>query len=218
MFKLSQLDRWIDSGGGTSSHRRDHYTVEVSAPRTEKTDVPGVYRRGRTYVYSYRKRGKQRWGTARTKTEARRLKRTAETDVERGEHRDGSRETFGAYAREWIDHYGGRTSKGIRDSTRTWYRQMLEARLIPYFDLERGLRLAEIEPRDVKALIAWLATQPNPHAPSAHALALDDRLPRRRHPGPLRRCRRGGRTAPRAPPPASESRSASRWRTKPSRR
>jgi len=45
------------------------------------------------------------------------------------------------------------------------YRQMLEARLIPCFDHERGLRLAEIEPRDVKALIAWLAEQRNPHHP-----------------------------------------------------
>jgi integrase len=104
-------------------------------------------------------------GTARTKAEARRLKRNAETDVERGHHRDASREAFGTYAREWIEHYSGRTSKGIRESTRTWYRQMLEDRLIPYFDHERSLRLAEIKPRDVKALIAWLAKQPNPHHP-----------------------------------------------------
>jgi integrase len=131
-----------------------------------KTDVPGVYRRGDKYVYTYRKRGKQRWGTARTKAEARRLKRNAETDVERGQHRDLSRATFGEYARDWIEHYGGRTSSGVRESTRRWYRQMLEDRLIPYFDQVRGLRLAEIEPRDVKALVAWLAQQPNPHEPA----------------------------------------------------
>ena len=122
-----------------------------------KTDVPGVYRRGEKYVYTYRKRGKQRWGTARTKAEARRLKRNAETDVERGEHRDLARATFGEYARDWIEHYSGRTSTGVRESTRRWYRQMLKDRLIPYFDHARGLRLAEIEPRDVKALILWLA-------------------------------------------------------------
>jgi integrase len=131
-----------------------------------KTDVPGVYSRGDRYVYTYRKRGKQRWGTARTKAEARRLKRSAETDVERGEHRDLSRASFGEYAREWIDHYGGRTSSGVRESTRRWYRQMLEDRLIPYFDQERRLRLAEIEPRDIKALVAWLAQQPNPRDPA----------------------------------------------------
>ena len=67
---------------------------------------------------------------------------------------------------EWIEHYNGRTSSGVRESTRRWYRQMLEDRLIPYFDQERGLRLAEIEPRDVKALVAWLAQQPNPHDPA----------------------------------------------------
>jgi hypothetical protein len=137
----------------------------MATPRMTKTDVPGVFRRGDKYAYTYRKRGKQRWGTARTKAEARRLKRNAETDVERGQHRDASREAFGTYARQWIEHYNGRTSKGIRASTRTWYRQMLEARLIPYFHNERGLRLAEIEPRDVNALITWLAKQPNPHHP-----------------------------------------------------
>ncbi len=137
----------------------------MSTPRMTKTDVPGVYRRGDKYVYTYRKRGKQRWGTARTKAEARRLKRHAETDVERGEHRDLARASFGEYAREWIEHYSGRTSSGVRESTRRWYRQMLEDRLVPYFDLERGLRLAEIEPRDIKAVIAWLSKQPNPHDP-----------------------------------------------------
>jgi len=56
-----------------------------------KTDQPGVYKRGERYAYTYRKRGRQRWGTARTKAEARRLKHQAETDVARGEHRDSTR-------------------------------------------------------------------------------------------------------------------------------
>ncbi len=93
------------------------------------------------------------------------MKRNAETDVERGQHRDLTRATFGECARDWIEHYGWRTSSGVRESTRRWYRQMLEDRLIPYFDQERGLRLAAIEPRDVKALVVWLAKQPNPHDP-----------------------------------------------------
>ena len=131
----------------------------------EKTDVPGVYKRGGRYAYSYRKRGRQRWGSARTKAEARRLKRNAETDVERGDHRESSRITFGDYAREWVEHYQGRTSRGFRESTRRWYRQMLEQRLIPYFDAERELRLTQIEPRDVKALVRWLAEQSDPRRP-----------------------------------------------------
>src|SRR5205085_9469378 len=35
-------------------------------------------------------------------------------------------------------------------------------RLIPYFDVERELRLTQIEPRDVKALVRWLAEQAGP--------------------------------------------------------
>lgn len=136
----------------------------------EKTDVPGVYKRGGRYVFSYRKRGRQRWGSAATKGEARRLKRNAETDVERGEHRETSKMTFGRYAREWIEHYQGRTSRGFREQTRRWYRQMLEQRLIPYFDSERELRLTQIEPRDVKALVRWLSEQPD-HRRPRHGLS-----------------------------------------------
>ena len=131
-----------------------------------KTDVPGVHKRGERYAYTYRKRGRQRWGTARTKAEARRLKHQAETDVARGEHRDSTRLGFGEYARAWIVGYQGRTSAGVRPETRDWYRQMLDDRLIPYFDVETGLLLSEIEPRDIKFVVAWLAEQPNPREPA----------------------------------------------------
>jgi hypothetical protein len=50
-------------------------------------------------------------------------------------------------------NYQGRTSNGFRGSTRRAYTQMLEARIIPYFDGRARLRLAEIEPRDVKAFV-----------------------------------------------------------------
>lgn len=128
----------------------------------EPTSVPGVYRRGNRYAFTYRKRGRQRWGSAATIAEARRLKRQSEADVDRGAHRDHSRLMFGEYARGWIDTYAGRTSRGFREATRDSYRRALEQRLIPYFDHERGLRLTEIEPQDVKALVQWLARQPHP--------------------------------------------------------
>lgn len=51
----------------------------------EKTKTPGVYRRGKKYVYAYRVRGVQRWKTVDTYDEARRGKLAAEVDVERGE-------------------------------------------------------------------------------------------------------------------------------------
>ncbi len=35
------------------------------------------------------------------------------------------------------------------------YTRMLEARVIPYFDTVRRLRLAEITPREVKAFVRW---------------------------------------------------------------
>ena len=80
----------------------------------EKTKTPGVYRRGKKYVYAYRVRGVQRWKTVDTYDEARRGKLAAEVDVERGELRDLSRVSFGDYAREWIVNYQGRTSNGCR--------------------------------------------------------------------------------------------------------
>jgi hypothetical protein len=136
----------------------------VSAPTTgvemarkaslEKTKTPGVYRRGRRYAYVYRVRGLQHWGTAATYDEARRAKRQADADADRGEARELSRIAFGEYAREWIAGYQGRTSNGFRESTRRAYRQMLECRLIPYFDGLVRLRLAEIEPREVKTSCA----------------------------------------------------------------
>jgi len=133
--------------------------------KSEKTSVPGVYRRADKYLYAYRANGRQRWGTADTLDEARRRKRQADADADRGELADLSHATFGDFARDWIATYQGRTSAGFRESTRRSYRQMLETRVIPYFDAERRLRLAQIQPRDVKAFVRWLIDQPDPRVP-----------------------------------------------------
>lgn len=116
-------------------------------------------------MYAYRIRGVQRWKTVDSYDEARRGKLAAEVDVERGELRDLSRVSFGDYARKWIVNYQGRTSNGFRGSTRRAYTQMLEARIIPYFDRRARLRLAEIEPRDVKAFVRWMNEQEDPRRP-----------------------------------------------------
>jgi len=137
-------------------------TTTTSKRTTTKTSVPGVYRRGRRYVFSYRVDGRQRWGAADSLDEARRAKRAAEIDAARGELVDLSRVRVGAYAREWIAHYAGRTSRGFRESTRRMYAAALEQRIIPYFDGHRRLRLAEITPRDVKAFVRWLNEQTDP--------------------------------------------------------
>jgi integrase len=133
--------------------------------KLEKTKTPGVYRRGKKYVYAYRVRGVQRWKTVDSYDEARRGKLAAEVDQDRGELRDLSHVAFGEYAREWVVNYQGRTSNGFRGSTRRAYTQMLEARIIPYFDGRARLRLAEIEPRDVKAFVRWMNEQEDPRRP-----------------------------------------------------
>ncbi len=85
-------------------------------PKLEKTQTPGVYRRGKKYVYAYRVRGVQRRKTVDTYEEAPRGKLAAEVDADRGELRDLSRVPFGDYAREWVVNYQGRTSNGFRES------------------------------------------------------------------------------------------------------
>ncbi len=121
----------------------------------EKTKTPGVYKRGKSYVVVYRFRGQQRKRFARTYAEARDLKATILADIRRGEHREVARLTFEEYAREWIDSYQGRTTRGFRESTRAGYRRTIETKAIPFFS-KRSATLAELEPRDVRMFVSWL--------------------------------------------------------------
>jgi len=121
----------------------------------EKTQTPGVYKRGGRYVVTFRDPGgKQRKRFAKTYKEAKRLKSALATDVSRGEYREPSRLSFADYAREWIESYAGRTRKGIREETRADYWARLEQDAIPFLG---GLRLSEIEARDLDALAAHVA-------------------------------------------------------------
>lgn len=83
-----------------------------------RTDTPGVYRRGKVYAYVYRVEGRQKWGSAPTLAAARKAKRQAEADADRGLIVDIENIKFGDYARHWILTYQGRTSGGFRESTR----------------------------------------------------------------------------------------------------
>lgn len=144
-------------------------TRRRSEPKTERTRVPGVYRRGNAYLYTYRVAGRQRWG----RRESRR--RPSRQAPGRGRRlpwraRGLPHVRFGDYARDWIEHYPGRTSRGFRESTRSMYRQMLNDSVLPYFHGVRRLRLAEIQPRDVKAFVP----------PSAPALRREHMLGARR--------------------------------------
>jgi hypothetical protein len=106
----------------------------VSRP-VKATKTPGVYRRGNRYVVVLRDRtGHQFKRSAATLAEARTLKSTLTADVARGELQVTKRLTFESYAREWVETYSGRTSRGIRPQTLADYRRAIEGRAIPFFE------------------------------------------------------------------------------------
>jgi hypothetical protein len=112
---------------------------------------PGFYRRAGSVAFRFRdRRGRRRWATAPTIAAAERLKVELELDVRRGDYQERRSPLFASYAAEWIETYTGRTSRGISEDTRDDYRKRLEAEAIPFFG---RMRLAEIEPRDVKAFV-----------------------------------------------------------------
>ncbi len=143
-------------------------------PRMERTSEPGVFRRGGRYVYCFRDpiTGKQRRIYAKTFNEARDLKATTRADIRRGDYRrddvDAEVVTFRQYAKEWGRTYGGRTSKGIRESTLADYVASLERDAIPFFG-DRKLR--SIGPRDVKRFVAHVQSRGVSHNTVRLALA-----------------------------------------------
>ena len=119
------------------------------AARMEKTRHPGIYKRGSSYVVVWRHKGRQHKAAYRTLVEA----KEAQGQRRAGERRPADRRPFEAYAREWLDTYRGRTTRGLGELTRDAYRSAIERRAIPYF---RRQRLGEIEPPDIRAFIANL--------------------------------------------------------------
>jgi integrase len=117
--------------------------------------VPGIYRRGKSYVVKQRDAsGRMLTRSVSTLAEAQDVKAQLRAEAARGERRETKAVAFDAYAREWIESYTGRTSKGLKSSTRDDYRKVLDRDAIPYF----GSRaLASIEPRDIKLYAAKVA-------------------------------------------------------------
>jgi integrase len=120
--------------------------------RLVRTSVPGVYKRGGRYCVRYRVRGEERKRYVGTFEEARRLKASITTAIAQGTYRELAPTPFKEYAAEWIGSYAGRTTTGLRDSTRDSYRPSVRA-AIAYFG---GRCLADIEPRDCRGFVAWL--------------------------------------------------------------
>jgi integrase len=114
-----------------------------------RTRHPGIYRRGSRFVVVWTHRGRQHKSFHRTLAEAREAKARRGS----GDTRPASRQRFEEYATRWLDTYGGRTSRGLKERTRRLYRRDMERWVIPHF---RGFRLDDIEPPDVRELVLTL--------------------------------------------------------------
>jgi integrase len=128
----------------------------MSAPLV-KTATPGIYKRGSRYVVTFRDPyGKPRKRSARTLAEARALKGQLTADVARGEFQPVKKVPFTEYALEWIEHYGGRSSRGVRPETVADYRRRLVVEAIPFFG---RMPLAAIQPADIKRFARHVASR-----------------------------------------------------------
>lgn len=125
------------------------------AAKRVKTRYPGIYSRtyadGTTrYVVMWRDRGKLEHETFRTLAEAREAQGRRRQP---GEKRVYSRDRFDDYATAWLDRHRGRSGRGLAASTRRDWQRSLDRWAIPYF---RRARVADIDPRDIRAFIAWM--------------------------------------------------------------
>ena len=125
----------------------------------KRTRHPGIYRRGARYVVVYLVNGRQRKEATRTLDEALRLKRSRETDRDRGEFLADSRVPFQQYAEEWIATYQGTGRRGFSETSRDDYRRSLEIYAYPFFDVRLGRTLSGVTPRDIARWIAWLCDE-----------------------------------------------------------
>ncbi len=124
-------------------------TENPSSPTLTRTGTPGIYKRGSRYVVVWRHRGQQHKSFHRTLAEAREAKGSRQS----GERQPATRKLFEDYAREWIEGYAGRTSRGFSEQARSDYRRSLETYIIPLF---AGRKLADVERSDVRRLVKGL--------------------------------------------------------------
>lgn len=122
----------------------------------ERTSEPGIYKRGNRYVVMYRdaygKQHKRSGGT--TLKQAKDVKGRLRADVADGVDTEVTRETFAAYAARWVEHYGGRTNRGVREETRRDYRRVLEQDAIPFLG---HLRLSQVRQKHLNDLAKRVA-------------------------------------------------------------
>jgi integrase len=139
------------------------------AARFERTRYPGIYKRGSSYVLTYRVGGKQKKESCKTLEEARKKKAARQAAIDAGEFQEKTRVTFAEFAREWVERYQGR-GRGFRESTRDDYRRLLNTYAIPYFDGRLRRKLSAVQPRDIANFVGWLC---DAKAQAEHQYELD---------------------------------------------
>jgi len=122
-----------------------------------KTSVPGVYRRGKSYIVVLRDdEGRQFKRCASSMAEARDLRSTLSADKIRGELPSTRRLTLGEYFDQWRGTYRGRSARGIRTETLADYMRAMEREVIPVLG---HLQLSEVAPSHIKQLASQLADE-----------------------------------------------------------
>lgn len=145
----------------------------MAGAQLEKTRWPGIYRRGRKFVYEWTDaHGKRRRATTDTRERASTSKAEAEANAARGVLGDEGprgRVTLASYALELYGADLGRPKDStpvrgryigrrgaVRDSTRNEYRRDIEAYWLPVLG-PKGI--GKITPRDVSRVLAALAAR-----------------------------------------------------------
>jgi site-specific recombinase XerD len=126
----------------------------VSRLPLERTDAPGIYRRGSKYVVVYRVAGRQRKQHADTMAEARAIKLSR--DGEARLLRRGP--TLHEFSLAWLDRYAGNGHDSVRANTRREYRRLLVSFALTYLD--REVRVRDLDRAAVQHFVDWLATRP----------------------------------------------------------
>ncbi len=126
----------------------------VSRLPLERTDAPGIYRRGSKYVVVYRVAGRQRKQYADTLAQARAIKR--KRDAEGRALRRGP--TLHGFSLSWLDRYAGTGHDSVRANTRREYRRLLVNFALTYFD--REVRVRDLDRAAVQHFVDWLTTRP----------------------------------------------------------
>ena len=121
-----------------------------SAPREPVPGHPGIYRKGGAYQVRWRHHGRERTRSFQNLTAAKRFKRQADA----GDTQPTSRQPFNVYARQWLDGYRGRTSKGVSSATMAGYRDAVERFAVPYFG---STALDRLDPPALRRYIDHLA-------------------------------------------------------------